>query len=177
MMPSIVVGEKLPRRPCNLNEKLVFPLIYLTGENLLILCLDMFLAGLKTTSDTLSTLFLFLTLNPGWIKKLQDELDAVVGRNRSPTLDDMDSCPTIEAFLSEVLYHCESSDFECLIIEFCLSFQALRSLTLSPLAVPHKTTKDTQLEGYFIPKVKNIFTVLNLWFQWIHCCYFFFRIR
>lgn len=68
----------------------------------MILCLDMFLAGLKTTTDTLATLFLFLTLNPDWIKKLQNELDVVVGKDRSPTLNDMDSCPIIEAFLSEV---------------------------------------------------------------------------
>lgn len=72
------------------------------GEDLLVLCLDLFLAGSKTTSDTLATTFLFLSLNTEWLKILQAELDRVVGRSRVPTMDDLRSLPITEAFLAEV---------------------------------------------------------------------------
>ncbi|XP_043804422.1 methyl farnesoate epoxidase-like isoform X2 [Apis laboriosa] len=99
-------------------------------ENLLILCLDLFLAGSKTTTDTLSTTLLFLSLHSEWIKILQEELDNVVGRSRSPTLEDYSSLPIMESFLAEIQ----------------------RFLILAPLGVPHKTTKDVILNGYSIPK-------------------------
>ncbi|KAL0099679.1 hypothetical protein PUN28_019820 [Cardiocondyla obscurior] len=99
-------------------------------ENLLILCLDLFLAGSKTTTDTLATTFLFLSLNPKWLKTLQAELDSVVGRSRAPTEDDLPSLPITEAFLAEVQ----------------------RYLILAPLGVPHRAAKDVFLNGYLIPK-------------------------
>jgi len=78
-------------------------MFHTAGENLLVLCLDLFLAGLKTTSDTLANIFLFLSLNPEWLKVLQAELDSVVGRSRAPTEDDLPSLPITEAFLAEVM--------------------------------------------------------------------------
>lgn len=69
----------------------------------MILCLDLFLAGSKTTTDTLSTTLLFLSLHSEWIKILQEELDNVVGRSRSPTLEDYSSLPIMESFLAEVI--------------------------------------------------------------------------
>lgn len=74
----------------------------MAGENLLVLCLDLFLAGSKTTTDTLATTFLFLSLNPKWLKILQTELDSVVGRSRAPTEDDLQYLPMTQAFLAEV---------------------------------------------------------------------------
>ncbi|XP_011686917.1 PREDICTED: probable cytochrome P450 305a1 isoform X2 [Wasmannia auropunctata] len=107
------------------NENTIFD-----RENLLILCLDLFLAGSKTTTDTLATTFLFLSLNPKWLRILQTELDGVVGRSRAPTEDDLPSLPLTEAFLAEVQ----------------------RYLILTPLGVPHTTAKDVSLNGYQIPK-------------------------
>ncbi|KAK2574914.1 hypothetical protein KPH14_002605 [Odynerus spinipes] len=99
-------------------------------ENLLILCLDLFLAGSQTTTDTLASAILFLALNPKWIKILQEELDKQTGRTRPPTLEDSSSLPTIEAFLAEVQ----------------------RYLILAPLGVPHRTMNDVDFNGYRIPK-------------------------
>lgn len=112
-------------RKINENEDTIFD-----RENLLILCLDLFLAGSKTTTDTLATTFLFLSLNPEWLKVLQAELDSVVGRSRAPTENDLPSLPMTEAFLAEVQ----------------------RYLILAPLGVPHRTAKDVSLNGYRIPK-------------------------
>ncbi|XP_031840629.2 methyl farnesoate epoxidase [Nomia melanderi] len=99
-------------------------------ESLLVLCLDLFLAGSKTTTDTLATTLLFLSLHPEWIKVLQEEMDNVVGRSRFPTLGDLQSLPMMEAFLAEIQ----------------------RYLILSPLGLPHNTTKDVTLDEYQIPK-------------------------
>ncbi|KMQ94445.1 putative cytochrome p450 305a1-like protein [Lasius niger] len=87
-------------------------------ENLLVLCLDLFMAGSKTTTDTLATTFLFLSLHPEWFKLLQTELDTVVGRLRAPLEDDLPCLPMTEAFLAEdtiVLFdfHSAHNDTAC----------------------------------------------------------------
>lgn len=76
--------------------------IYIQDENLLILCLDLFLAGSKTTTDSLAAMFALLALNPHWVEELQRHMDAVIGRDRPPSLADMPLLPKIEAFLAEV---------------------------------------------------------------------------
>ena len=67
------------------------------------LCLDLFLAGSKTTTDTLATLFAFLALRPEWLKILQAELEKVVGKNRAPSLSDRPLLPLVDSFLAEVI--------------------------------------------------------------------------
>ncbi|XP_066592768.1 methyl farnesoate epoxidase-like [Prorops nasuta] len=99
-------------------------------KNLLILCLDLFLAGSKTTTDTLAMTFAFISHNTEWIKILQNEMDRVVGRSRLPCLDDYSFLPMMEAFLNE----------------------AQRFLVLAPLGLPHRTMKNSTLKGYQIPK-------------------------
>ncbi|CAK9829027.1 Methyl farnesoate epoxidase [Anthophora retusa] len=111
-------------------------------ENLLVLCLDLFLAGSKTTTDTLATTLLFLSLHPEWMKILQKELDNVIGRSRAPTLEDYPLLPMMEAFLAEVQ----------------------RFLILAPLGVPHKTMKPITLNEYSIPKD----TIILLDFHSVH---------
>ncbi|XP_015438038.1 PREDICTED: methyl farnesoate epoxidase-like [Dufourea novaeangliae] len=108
-------------------------------ESLLVLCLDLFLAGSKTTTDTLATTLLFSSLHPEWIKVLQEEMDNVIGRSRFPNLEDLSSLPMMEAFLAEIQ----------------------RFLVLSPLGLPHKTTKDVILDEYEIPKDTIILVDLN----------------
>jgi cytochrome P450 len=49
---------------------------------------DFFVAGADTTSVTLSWAMLYLLHNPDVEKKVQEELDLVVGRSRLPTLAD-----------------------------------------------------------------------------------------
>lgn len=99
-------------------------------EELLILCLDLFLAGSETTSNTLSTVFIYLSLYPEWTARLQQELRKVVGRDRPPNAADRSSLPTLEAFVAEVQ----------------------RCLFIAPLGVPHRTVKDACLNGYRIPQ-------------------------
>ncbi|XP_044587036.1 methyl farnesoate epoxidase-like isoform X1 [Cotesia glomerata] len=98
-------------------------------KELIVICLDLFLAGSKTTIDSLSGIFALLVHHPDWIKLLKDDLDMVVGNNM-PKIDHIPMLPRIEAFLIE----------------------ALRVLVLAPLALPHRTTENVWLEGFHIPK-------------------------
>jgi cytochrome P450 len=52
------------------------------------ICLDMFMAGSDTTNKSLSFAFLHLLRSPHVVKKAQEEMDRVVGRDRMPTLAD-----------------------------------------------------------------------------------------
>lgn len=57
-------------------------------QQLLAICMDMFMAGSETTSKSLGFGFLYMLLNQDVIKKAQEEIDRVVGRDRLPTLND-----------------------------------------------------------------------------------------
>ena len=59
-----------------------------TEHNKNVLVLDLFGAGSGTTSNTLSFALLYLSAQPEIQKKLQAEIDKVVGLSRQPTLDD-----------------------------------------------------------------------------------------
>lgn len=57
-------------------------------SQLLAICMDLFMAGSETTSKTLGFCFLYLLLYPEVMKKAQEEIDQVVGRDRTPLLSD-----------------------------------------------------------------------------------------
>ena len=57
-------------------------------EGLITICLDLFTAGGETMSMSLGFSLLYMLVHPNVQKAVQKELDAVVGRDRSPTLQD-----------------------------------------------------------------------------------------
>jgi cytochrome P450 len=98
-------------------------------------------AGAETTSTTLTWWALAMIAHPEFQKRAQAELDAVVGRSRTPTFSDAASLPYIQAIIKEVL----------------------RWRPPIPLGVPHNTTEDDWYNGMFIPK--GTMCLVNLW----HC--------
>jgi len=72
-------------------------------ENLVNTLNDLFLAGAETTSSSLLWCMLYMTREQGVQKKIQDELDRVVGRDRLPSLSDKPDLPYTEAVILEVL--------------------------------------------------------------------------
>jgi cytochrome P450 len=56
--------------------------------NLKVVLQDLFFAGTETTSTTLLWAILFLTQNSHVQKKLQNEVDSVIGRTRAANRDD-----------------------------------------------------------------------------------------
>jgi len=105
--------------------------------NLRVTLLDLFTAGVETTATTLNWASLFLSQCPQVQAKLQEEIDRVVG-DRNPSRDDKVRMVYMEAFLNEV--H--------------------RMSSILPMSVYHRTMKDTEFAGYFLPRGSVLF--LNL---------------
>ncbi|NXY84706.1 CP1A5 protein, partial [Alcedo cyanopectus] len=100
---------------------------------------DLFGAGFDTVTTALSWSLMYLVKYPNIQKKIQEELDQTIGRERRPRLSDRGSLPYTEAFILEMFRHS----------------------SYMPFAIPHSTTKDTVLNGYYIPKDRCVF--VNQW--------------
>ena len=100
---------------------------------------DLIQAGTDTTSITTNWAVLYMALNPDIQKKVQKELDDVVGRGRLPCWDDRTSTPYTEAVIHEVQ----------------------RCGNIVPNGVPHAAAADVRLKGYFIPKGTQVFPLLG----------------
>lgn len=61
---------------------------WILEEQLLSLSLDLLMAGSETTSNTLSFAILYMLEYPEVQKKVQNEMDDVIGRNRMPHMKD-----------------------------------------------------------------------------------------
>lgn len=70
-----------------------------------------------------------MSLYPDIQKKAQAELDAIIGHDRLPDLDDRDTLPYLKAIIKE----------------------SLRWLPVAPLGQSHYTMVDDEFAGYFIP--------------------------
>lgn len=57
-------------------------------QQLLAVCLDMFIAGSETTTKTIDFTMLYVVREQEVQRKLQEEIDTVIGRSRLPHLDD-----------------------------------------------------------------------------------------
>ncbi|KAK7085939.1 hypothetical protein SK128_008549 [Halocaridina rubra] len=99
---------------------------------------DMFSAGEETVKTCLLWSLLYLLHYPHIAKKVQEELDAIVGRSRMPCLDDQQHLPYTEATICEVL----------------------RKSAAVPLGTSHATTRDTTLGGYAIPQGTTVIPLL-----------------
>ena len=96
--------------------------------------------GTETPSSVLIWILFYAVKYPDVQARLHRELDDVIGNaNRLPELSDKPNLPYLEAFIAEVQ----------------------RIVSETPLAVPHSTTRDTSLAGFFIPRDTTVF--VNLW--------------
>ncbi|KAF8719237.1 hypothetical protein AX14_011281 [Amanita brunnescens Koide BX004] len=96
----------------------------------------MYLAGAESTQSVQLVFFMAMALHPSVQKRVQDEIDKVVGRGRLPTFSDRASLPHVDAVLRETL----------------------RWRLVAPLAIPHTAVKDDIYKGFYIPKGKSIIT-------------------
>jgi cytochrome P450 len=124
-------GDDIPDSLCKLllelREKEHIPL---SDRDFSFIPASLFGAGSDTTASTLCTAFLALVTHPETLKAAHEELDAVIGSDRTPTFDDEARLPYIRALVKEVL-------------------------RWRPVAVlggtPHASTEDDHYEGYYIP--------------------------
>lgn len=86
------------------------------------------MAGTRSPHNSLLGYVIAMLKHPEWQKKLQDEIDSVVGSERLPEFADMPNLPTVRAVILEVI-RCRSVDAE--------------------IGIPHKLSQDDVYDGYF----------------------------
>ncbi|KAK6126279.1 hypothetical protein DH2020_039984 [Rehmannia glutinosa] len=111
----------------------------LTEKNITIVLLEMFFGGTETTSSTIEWGMSQLLRNPDSMKKLQDEIDRVVGRDRKVVESDLNNLPYLQATVKEIL----------------------RLNPVFPMLLPRNSMQDTEFMGYVVPKDTQIF--VNAW--------------
>ncbi|KAK0622811.1 cytochrome P450 [Immersiella caudata] len=95
--------------------------------------------GAQTMTGVLSWWLMAMILYPDVQKRMHDELNRVVGRDRLPTFDDCDNMPYMQAMVRETI----------------------RWRPIDPLGLPHNTSEDIWHNGFFIPK--GTMLVPNVW--------------
>ncbi|THU84482.1 cytochrome P450, partial [Dendrothele bispora CBS 962.96] len=99
----------------------------------------MYGAATDTNAGVMSWFMFAMMLYPETMRRGQEELDLVVGRDRLPSFADFENLPYIRALVKE----------------------ALRWRPLDPLGIPHRSIEDDWYEGYFIPK--GTIVIPNVW--------------
>ena len=80
-------------------------------DNLKVTLFDLFLAGSETTSTTLTWAVLYMVRYPEVQRRVQEELDEVVGGDRMPSLSDKSSLPYTE--VGRVIFNGTSPNLTC----------------------------------------------------------------
>ncbi|KAM9831688.1 cytochrome P450 2J2-like [Neosynchiropus ocellatus] len=99
-------------------------------ESLVVVILDLIEAGTETVATTLRWTIVFMILFPETQRKVQAEIDRVVGQSRPPNMADRPDLPYTEATIHE----CQ------------------RVANVLPLGFPKMASKDATLAGFSIPK-------------------------
>ncbi|XP_015124840.1 probable cytochrome P450 305a1 [Diachasma alloeum] len=110
-----------------------------TENQLLMILIDLFLAGSHTTQTTLDFMFFYMTLHQDAQEKVHKELDSVISCGRLPEQTDRPLLPYTESVMTES--------------------QRLRLVT--PIIGPRRALSDATLDGYKIPKGSCI--LMNLY--------------
>ncbi|XP_028332664.1 cytochrome P450 1A1 [Gouania willdenowi] len=113
--------------------------VQISDERIVGIVNDLFGAGFDTVTTALSWSVMYLVAYPDIQERLYQDLKEKVGLDRAPVLSDRSNLPYLDAFILEIFRH---SSF-------------------LPFTIPHCATKDTSLNGYFIPKDTCVF--INQW--------------
>ncbi|EHB11278.1 Cytochrome P450 2D16 [Heterocephalus glaber] len=108
-------------------------------ENLRLVISELFTAGMVTTSITMSWALLLMILHPDVQCRVHQEIDEVIGQGRRPEMGDQAHMPFTNAVIHEVQ----------------------RFGDIVPMSVPHMTSRDTEVQGFLIPKGTILFINLS----------------
>uniref|UniRef100_A0A8C3C3T1 Cytochrome P450 n=1 Tax=Cairina moschata TaxID=8855 RepID=A0A8C3C3T1_CAIMO len=111
--------------------------VFFDNENLTEVVRNLFAAGTDTTSTTLRWGLLLMMKYPEIQRKVQEEIEQVIGSN-PPRIEHRTQMPYTDAVIHEVQ----------------------RFASILPLDLPHETTTDVILKDYFIPKGTYIIPLL-----------------
>ncbi|XP_030411097.1 cytochrome P450 2K4-like [Gopherus evgoodei] len=110
---------------------------YFHNANLMRLVTNLFAAGMETTSTTLRWGLLLMMKYPQIQSKVQEEITRVIG-SAQPRIEHRTKMPYTDAVVHEIQ----------------------RFANILPMNLPHETTEDVTLKGYFIPKGTYIIPLL-----------------
>ncbi|KAM4042300.1 cytochrome P450 2K6-like [Anomaloglossus baeobatrachus] len=114
------------------------PELYFNNENLTVLVTDLFSAGMETTSTTLRWGLLLMMKYPEIQKKVQSEIEKVIG-SAEPQVSHRKDMPYTDAVIHEIQ----------------------RFGNIVPTNVPHATTQDVHFRGYLLPKGTYVMPLLT----------------
>ncbi|KAM4695949.1 cytochrome P450 2F2-like [Rhinophrynus dorsalis] len=100
---------------------------------------DLLFGGTETISTTLRYGILILMKYPEIAERIQEEIDQVVGRDRSPSTEDRNLMPYTDATIHEIM----------------------RFSDVLPLGLPRCTTREIFFKGYSLPKGTHIIPLLT----------------
>ncbi|XP_056419954.1 cytochrome P450 2K6-like [Hyla sarda] len=112
--------------------------LYFHNKNLCILMMDLFAAGMETTSTTLRWGLLLMIKYPEVQKKVQNEIENVIG-TAQPQTEHRKQMPYTDAVIHEIQ----------------------RFGDIVPVNLPHATIKDLTFKGYLIPKGTTVIPLLH----------------
>ncbi|XP_075057379.1 cytochrome P450 2K1-like [Mixophyes fleayi] len=112
--------------------------LYYHNDNLVALMVDLFGAGMETTTTTLRWGLLLMIKHPDIQKKVQNEIERVIG-SAQPQIEHRKQMPYTEAVLNEIQ----------------------RFGDIVPANAPHATSQDVTFKGYFISKGTTIIPLLT----------------
>ncbi|XP_057869276.2 cytochrome P450 750A1-like [Cryptomeria japonica] len=111
----------------------------ITEENIKAIVFDIFIGGIETTSTSIDWAMSAILKNPGVAKKMQEEIDSVVGRERTVSERDVASMEYVQ----------------------CVVKETLRLYPAAPLLLPHESIQDCTIGGFFIPERNRL--IVNAW--------------
>ncbi|CAN4090069.1 unnamed protein product [Withania somnifera] len=101
--------------------------------------LDMLIASMDTSATSIDWIFSELLRHPKVMKKLQKELEQVVGKNRMVEESDLEKLEYLDMVIKE----------------------GFRLHPIAPLLLPHESIEDCTIDGFDIPKGSRI--LVNTW--------------
>ncbi|KAI3763015.1 hypothetical protein L1987_53461 [Smallanthus sonchifolius] len=110
-----------------------------TNETIRGLVLVLMSAGTDTTAGTLEWALSLLLNHPKVLRKARDEIDKYVGNDRFIEQSDIDHLPYLR----------------------CIVKETMRLYPVAPLLVPHESSEDCTVGGYYVPK--GTMLMLNVW--------------